>query len=319
MKLSMPLAAAAALALTGFAGAASAQTLPTEVYGSLGYTQFGIDQDGDDFGVDDSELNFGAVTGRAGAKLNRYFGAEGELQIGVNDSEENLGGGVTVSAGLNYSASVFAVGYLPVAPNFDLLARLGPDPLRPDWDPALAVARLGADPTRPLIAALLDQRVLAGLGNLWVNELCFLRGVSPWTPVGEVDLPALVALARRCLRHSALVPGAYQVTTGRNRSGEDHWVAGRAGLRCRRCGTAWPSRCGGRRAPSRGRSRSPPRSRHRRAASRRSPGRSTAPGRPAPKPPGSRRRPPPCPHAARSPCRRRRRGGAIPRSPPRRN
>ena len=124
MKLSATLAAAAALALVGAAGSAVAQTLPTEVYGSVGYTQFGIDQDGDDFGVDDSELNFGAVTGRAGAKLNRYFGAEGELQIGVNDAEETRGG-VNVSAGLNYSASVFAVGYLPVAPNFDLLARVG--------------------------------------------------------------------------------------------------------------------------------------------------------------------------------------------------
>ena len=62
MKLSSTFAAAAALALLGAAGSAAAQTLPSEVYGSLGYTQFGIDQDGDDFGVDDSELNFGAVT-----------------------------------------------------------------------------------------------------------------------------------------------------------------------------------------------------------------------------------------------------------------
>ncbi len=142
------------------------------------------------------------------------------------------------SAGVTaYGLDLPVVDLLPTRAEAEVIGHLGPDPLRPDWDPALAVARLGADPTRPLIAALLDQRVLAGLGNLWVNELCFLRGVSPWTPVGEVDLPALVALARRCLRHSALVPGAYQVTTGRNRSGEDHWVAGRAGLRCRRCGT----------------------------------------------------------------------------------
>ena len=44
-------------------------------------------------------------------------------------------------------------------------------------------------------AALLDQRLMAGLGNLWANELCFLRGHSPWTPMGEVDVPALVRLA----------------------------------------------------------------------------------------------------------------------------
>jgi formamidopyrimidine-DNA glycosylase len=119
----------------------------------------------------------------------------------------------------------------------DVVGHLGPDPLRSDWDAAEAAGRLAADPARPLAAALLDQRNVAGLGNLWVNELCFLRGHSPWTPVEQVDLPALLRLAARALKHSALVPGAYQVTTGRNRRGEDHWVAGRAGLPCRRCRT----------------------------------------------------------------------------------
>lgn len=118
----------------------------------------------------------------------------------------------------------------------EVVGYLGPDPLRVDWDAAEAVTRLGSDPTRPLAAALLDQRLIAGLGNLWANELCFLRGYSPWTPVVAVDLQATVALAARALRHSALTPGAYQVTTGRNRRGEDHWVAGRAGQPCRRCG-----------------------------------------------------------------------------------
>jgi endonuclease-8 len=119
----------------------------------------------------------------------------------------------------------------------DLIGHLGPDPLRADWDAAEAVTRLGTDPARPLVAALLDQRNLAGLGNLWVNELCFLRGHSPWTAVGEVDLPATVRLAARALKHSATVPGAMQVTTGNTRPGEQHWVAGRAGEPCRRCGT----------------------------------------------------------------------------------
>lgn len=116
-------------------------------------------------------------------------------------------------------------------------AHLGPDPLRDDWDAAEVAARLAADPGRPLAASLLNQRNLAGLGNLWANELCFLRGYRPWTLRGQVDIPATVALAARALRHSALAPGAYQVTTGRNRRGEDHWVAGRAGSPCRRCRT----------------------------------------------------------------------------------
>jgi endonuclease-8 len=136
-----------------------------------------------------------------------------------------------------YGLDLPVVEVLPTAQEADAVGHLGPDPLRADWDAAEAVRRLQAQPGRPVAAALLDQRNLAGLGNLWVNELCFLRGVSPWTPVGELDVVALVALARRCLRHSALVEGAYQVTTGDRRDGRQHWVSGRAGQACRRCGT----------------------------------------------------------------------------------
>ncbi len=136
-----------------------------------------------------------------------------------------------------YGLDLPVVEVLPTSRESDAVGHLGPDPLRDDWDAGEAVRRLGTRPDRPVAAALLDQRNLAGLGNLWVNELCFLRGTSPWTPVGELDVPALVALAARCLRHSALVPGAYQVTTGDTRDGRSHWVAGRAGKACLRCGT----------------------------------------------------------------------------------
>jgi endonuclease-8 len=136
-----------------------------------------------------------------------------------------------------YGLDLPVVEVLPTAQESDAIGHLGPDPLRADWDAAEAVRRLEARPDRPVAAALLDQRNLAGLGNLWVNELCFLRGTSPWTPVGELDVPALVALARRCLRHSAYVANAYQVTTGDSRDGRQHWVSGRAGQACLRCGT----------------------------------------------------------------------------------
>ena len=119
----------------------------------------------------------------------------------------------------------------------DVVGHLGPDPLRDDWDPDEAARRLGSDPERTLVAALLDQRLVAGWGNLWANELCFLRGHSPWTPVGDVDVPALVRLGARALRHSATAPGALQVTTGNLSRGEQHWVAGRQRRPCLRCGT----------------------------------------------------------------------------------
>ena len=92
------------------------------------------------------------------------------------------------------------------------------------------------EPDTPLVSALLEQRSMAGLGNLWANELAFLTGVSPWTAIGEVDVERLVQRAATMLRHSATVDGAYQVTTGSPVKGDDHWVTGRQRQGCRRCG-----------------------------------------------------------------------------------
>ncbi len=112
---------------------------------------------------------------------------------------------------------------------------LGPDLLGPDWDADEAVRRLLAAPDRTVGEALLDQASLAGIGNLYKAETLFLRGVSPWRPVGDVDsLPALVELARRLLEANKDRVG--QVTTGNPARGEQTWVYGRAGRPCRRCG-----------------------------------------------------------------------------------
>jgi len=136
-----------------------------------------------------------------------------------------------------------AVGYLladvrvvSAAQESLLTGHLGPDLLGPDWDAAEAVRRLAASPERPIGEALLDQRNLAGIGNLYKSEVLFLRGVSPWLPAGEVSDPvALVELARRLLEASKDRGG--QVTTGNPARGEQTWVYRRRGLPCRRCGT----------------------------------------------------------------------------------
>jgi len=84
--------------------------------------------------------------------------------------------------------------------------------------------------------ALLDQRIVAGLGTVYRAELLFLRGVNPWTPAADVSDPeGLLALARRLLlAHRGTFT---RVTTGDRRRGQELWVYGRQGQPCRRCGT----------------------------------------------------------------------------------
>src|SRR5207244_12069468 len=96
-----------------------------------------------------------------------------------------------------------------------------------DWNPAEAVRRLRAWPGRTIADALVDQRNLAGIGNLYKAETLFLRGVNPWRPVSDVeDLEGLTELARRLL---AANRGRWlQATTGSLRRGEEHWVFERA-------------------------------------------------------------------------------------------
>jgi endonuclease-8 len=87
-----------------------------------------------------------------------------------------------------------------------------------------------------VFVALLDQRNLAGIGNVYANELCFVRGLLPTRPIGEVDdVAALVSLARRMLWANR--DRVTRSTTGDLRPGRRTWVYGRTGGPCRRCGT----------------------------------------------------------------------------------
>jgi endonuclease VIII len=113
---------------------------------------------------------------------------------------------------------------------------LGPDLLGPDWNRDEAVRRLRAQPDRPIGEALMDQRNLAGIGNVYKSEVLFMRGISPWTPAGDVPgLDAVTDLARELLDANKERIG--RVTTGSARRGEQTWVYGRPGRPCRRCGT----------------------------------------------------------------------------------
>ena len=136
-------------------------------------------------------------------------------------------------------ASGIDLGVLEVldrATDMTAVEHLGPDLLGEDWSAQTAAANLVADPDRPLAEALLDQRVMAGVGNVFANELCFVFGLLPGTAVAQLPDPVRLATrAQQMLWANRL--RINRTTTGNTRPGQDVWVYGGAGLPCRRCGT----------------------------------------------------------------------------------
>lgn len=117
-----------------------------------------------------------------------------------------------------------------------VVGHLGPDLLGPGWDAPEAVRRLEREPRRSISEALLDQQTMAGIGNLYRNELCFVRGLHPATAVGASgDLDRLVTQAYLMLQANKL--RSARSTTGDVRPGREVWVYGRGGQPCRRCGS----------------------------------------------------------------------------------
>ena len=177
--------------------------------------------------------------------LHSHLRMEGAWQVYAPDQAWRGGPGHQIRAILGTERRT-AVGYrLPVlelvrtGEEARLLAHLGPDLLGPDWGAANAVEalrRLAAAPDRTIGEALLDQRNLAGIGNIYKSELCFVGGVTPWTRVSEVpDLARMVDLAHRLLEANRDRP--MRVTTGETRPGRTLWVYGRRRGACLRCGT----------------------------------------------------------------------------------
>ena len=114
---------------------------------------------------------------------------------------------------------------------FDLrLAALGPDILAEDFDEGAVLRRLREDdPTRGIGDALLDQRILAGIGNLWKSEACFIAGVDPWRPTGKVTDAEVLETVRG-------VRPLMQASAENGFQARDPQVYERAGRPCPRCG-----------------------------------------------------------------------------------
>jgi len=140
--------------------------------------------------------------------------------------------GVTGADAVGFDLAMVEV--LRTADEHTVIGHLGPDLLADDWDEAEAVRRVSAD-KRAAHVALLDQRNVAGFGNVYANELLFVRGIAPTTPATEIDAQATIALGERMIR--ANLPRPERTFTGDNRPGRRFWVYGREGAPCRRCGT----------------------------------------------------------------------------------
>ncbi|MCK1798770.1 DNA glycosylase [Streptomyces sp. XM4193] len=178
-----------------------------------------------------------------GLTLHTHLGMEGSWRCGPVGSRWSGGPAHQVRAVLA-GPEQQAVGYrLPVLELLrtreeeSAVGHLGPDLLGEDWDPGEAWRRLTAEPSRPLGEALLDQRNLAGVGNVYRSELCFLVRLLPWAPVSAVSDPdRLLRLAHRLLLVNR--DRLRRATTGERRAaGRALWVYGHRAAPCLRCGT----------------------------------------------------------------------------------
>jgi endonuclease-8 len=180
-----------------------------------------------------------------GLTLHSHLRMDGSWKV-FDPGERWRGGPAHQIRAILGNADHTAVGYrLPVlellrtSQESRVVGHLGPDLLGPGWDPDTALTRLLADPSRPIGEALLDQRNLAGIGNIYKSELCFLLGVTPWLPMGELPpgtAERIPALAKRLLEANRDRP--VRTTTGRStRPDERLYVYGRAPRPCLRCRT----------------------------------------------------------------------------------
>ena len=134
------------------------------------------------------------------------------------------------------------------SPTAPLENTLGPDLLAPAFDRDDALRRLRARGSEPIGDVLLNQRVMAGIGNVYKSETLFVSGVNPFTRVdalGDSALARIVDTARKLLTVNVTADMApmttyvgFRKTTGKDDPNERLWVYGRARQECRRCGAA---------------------------------------------------------------------------------
>ena len=138
---------------------------------------------------------------------------------------------------VNFSAPVIELIEERALEHYQPLAGLGPDLLDDDFDADEAFRRM-REPKHAALTigdVIMDQKIVAGVGNIWKHETLFRSGLNPWRRVGDLDDAALVALidtARHLLRASVGKPNKFNLTRR-----PSMYVYMRAGQPCRRCYT----------------------------------------------------------------------------------
>lgn len=120
------------------------------------------------------------------------------------------------------------------------LRRLGPDLLAADLDIGDAVQRIRARGDQEIANVLLNQTVIAGIGNVYKSEVLFICGVSPFAKVAAVtdaQLAKIVTTSRKLLQHNVERGSGSRETMSSLRRDRRLWVYGRRGEPCRKCGT----------------------------------------------------------------------------------
>ena len=172
--------------------------------------------------------------------LHTHFRMDGSWHI-YKEGQRWIGGPMHSVRIVLHSGIHVAIGYrlhdvrlVPTARETDLIGHLGPDILDDDWDLNTVRTNVRDQGLRAIGDVLVDQRVLAGIGNIYRCETLFIARIAPTARVSdlsEVQLESVVDIARELMMRNR--DRSSQATTGDERHA--HFVYGRARQRCRRC------------------------------------------------------------------------------------
>ena len=174
-----------------------------------------------------------------GRSLHAHLRMTGGFEVGpvAREAEWKRRIELWLESGRLTGVSVPILGVVATADEHEVTDHLGPDLCRPEGAPDIdeIVARMVADGERPLAGALLDQRIVAGFGNVYANDVPFIVGVSPFQPVGTIGgLGDLVRVGTALIRTNA--ERGPQNTTGRRLQTDAGWVHGVGRRPCPICG-----------------------------------------------------------------------------------